>query len=71
MSFANVTEFKYLGMLVKNMVDEIWVIQMPKNSLEHLVFCILLVRPLAQKFMYQDVCEAFILLLRKKENITV
>jgi hypothetical protein len=52
MLFANVTEFKYLGMLVKNMRDDIWVIPMPKNALGHLVLCILPVRPLPQKFIY-------------------
>ena len=52
MSFKTAKEFKYLGMLVKNMRDDIWVIPMPKNALGHLVLCILPVRPLRQKFMY-------------------
>jgi len=46
MSFKTVREFKYLGMLVKNMRDDIWVIPMHKNALGHLVLCILPVRPL-------------------------
>jgi hypothetical protein len=52
MSFANVTQFKYLKMLVKYMLDDIWVIPMPKNVLGHLVLCILPVRPLPQTFIY-------------------
>jgi hypothetical protein len=42
MSFETVREFNYLGMLVKNMCDDIWVIPMPKNGVGHLVFAICL-----------------------------
>jgi len=52
MSFANVAEIKYLGMLVKNMRDDICVIPIPKNALGHLVLCILRVRLLPHIFIY-------------------
>jgi len=43
----------------------ICVLQMPKNAL---VLWILPVRPLPQKFIYLDVCEALCLLLQKKKR---
>ena len=52
MFFANITQFKYLGMLVKNMRDDIRVIPIRKNALGHIVLCILPVRLLPQKFIY-------------------
>ena len=62
MSFANITEFRYLGILVKNMLDVIWVIPMPKNALGHLLLCILPVRPLQQNLyikMHAKLCVYF------------
>jgi hypothetical protein len=50
MYFANIREFNYLGMIVKNMREN-WVIPMPKNASRHVGFCILPVRPLPQKFI--------------------
>ena len=52
MSFETVREFEYLGMLVNNMREDIWVIPMPKNILCHSVLCILPVRPIQQKLIY-------------------
>jgi hypothetical protein len=52
MSFETVREFNYLGMLVKNMRYDIWIIPMPKDALGHLNLRILPVRPLPQKFIH-------------------
>jgi len=52
MSFKTVREFKYLEMIVKNMRDDICVIPTPKNTLGHLVLCILPACPLPQKFIH-------------------
>ena len=55
MSFDIVREYRYLGLLVKNLCDDIWVIPMPKNALGHLVLCVLPVRPLPQN-LYIKMC---------------